>query len=267
MLAALPPAPLSPLGPYPVRLDVFEGPLDLLIYLIRRHELNIHDIPIAFVTEQFTGYLKAMETLDIEVAGEYLVMAATLVQIKSKMLLPMPAEGVEGEGEDPRAGLVEKLLEYERFKQAAEELERMEAHASRMHARPREAVDMERYEIEPGLDADSFGLLKAFREAMERLAARPAVIEGEEYTIEEKAAAIEAMLLAQEGRPLLFGKIFERSRSLVEAVVFFLALLELMRLGKVRARQGGRFEEIFIYAAPVETPEGGGGIIEFETKS
>src|SRR6202140_232043 len=163
---------------FAVRLEQFEGPLDLLLHLIRQHELNIHDIPIALITQQYLDAIGLMQELNLDIAGDYLVMAATLIHIKSKMLLPRPetAAGVEGEEEDPPDALVRRLLEHQKFKAAAELLHEREQVRSAQWQRPDErAAEIAGDEFEPEIEVDLFGLLAAFQAVVERAKHRPKV--------------------------------------------------------------------------------------------
>src|SRR5580765_4407160 len=164
---------------FPVKLENFEGPLDLLLHLIKKNEVNIHDIPIALITAQYLEAIALMQELDLDVAGDYLVMAATLIHIKSKMLLPRPetAATVEGEEEDPRDALVRRLLEHEKFKAAAELLHEREQVRSAQWQRPDERVaDLAGDDIEPELEIDLFTLLTAFQSVVQRARLRPRVL-------------------------------------------------------------------------------------------
>jgi len=153
---------------YKVKLEIFEGPLDLLFYLIKKDELNIHDIPISTITEQYLQYLEMMRMLDLDIAGEFLVMAATLMHIKSKMLLPQDEKQSEQEEEDPRAELVKKLLEYRKFKEAAEELKNRESRQKEVFPSPgtKECAsdDSELY-----FEANIFDLLSAFSKVLKEI--------------------------------------------------------------------------------------------------
>src|SRR3954466_8462184 len=164
---------------FAVKLSNFEGPLDLLLHLIRKHELDIHDIPIALITAQYLDAIALMQELDLDVAGDYIVMAATLIHIKSKMLLPRPetASGVEGEEEDPRDALVRRLLEHQKFKAAAGLLHEREQLRSAQWARPDDRVAaIAGDEYEPELEVDLFSLLNAFQSVVQRLKQRPKVL-------------------------------------------------------------------------------------------
>src|SRR6185312_11709289 len=164
---------------FPVKLSNFEGPLDLLLHLIRKHELDIHDIPIAVITAQYLAAIAFMQELNLDVAGEFLVMAATLIHIKSKMLLPRPetAAGVEGEEEDPRDALVRRLLEHQKFKAAAGLLHEKEQLRQAQWQRPDEVVaHIAGDEYEPELEVDLFSLLTAFQAVVDRAKLRPKVL-------------------------------------------------------------------------------------------
>src|SRR5918996_3379685 len=163
---------------FSVKLDQFEGPLDLLLHLIKKHEVNIHDIPIAVITAQYLETIELMQELNLDVAGEYLVMAATLIHIKSKMLLPRPdtSAGLE-EPEDPRDALVRRLLEHQKFKAAAGLLHEREQMRAAQWLRPDErgaAIAGEEYE--PELEVDLFSLLTAFQAVVQRARLRPKVL-------------------------------------------------------------------------------------------
>src|SRR5215216_4892774 len=164
---------------FPVKLDQFEGPLDLLLHLIRKNELNIHDIPIALITAQYLDAIELLQDLNLDIAGEFLVMAATLIHIKSKMLLPRPetAAAVEGEQEDPRDELVRRLLEHEKFKAAAGLLHEREQLRAAQWSRPDARVaEIAGDEYEPELEVDLFTLLTAFQAVVDRAKLRPKVL-------------------------------------------------------------------------------------------
>src|SRR5436853_5632149 len=165
---------------FPVKLDSFEGPLDLLLHLIKKNEVSIHDVPIALITQQYLDAIALMQDLNLHVAGDYLVMAATLIHIKSKMLLPRPetAAGVEGEAqEDPRDALVRRLLEHQKFKAAAGLLHEREQLRAAQWLRPDERVAaIAGDEYEPELEVDLFSLLTAFQQVVQRAKLRPKVL-------------------------------------------------------------------------------------------
>jgi segregation and condensation protein A len=215
----------SALEAYPVHLENFDGPLDLLLHLIKKHELNIYDIPIALITAQYLEYLNLMEELNLDVAGEFLVMAATLIHIKSRMLLPRPAPEQEDEEEDPREALVRRLIEHQKFKAAAEMLHEKETVRSAQWMRPEGAVApiASGEDQEPELEVDLFSLITAFRAVVQRAKQRPKVV-------------------VPAGRG--------------DMIVTFLALLEMIRLKLVRVFQSGNFGEIRVYkrARPADAP-------------
>jgi segregation and condensation protein A len=218
-----------------VQLEIFEGPLDLLLHLIKKNEVSITDIPIAAITEQYLATLEVMQSLNLDVAGEFLVMAATLVHIKSRMLLPLTDdEDDEEEGPDPRAELVRRLLEYQRFKDAADQLERRDVLARDVFVRaapPAEDVDP------PGFrEVSVFELLTALRRVMERLP-KDAVHEVtlEKITVREKMTLLLDILRAR--GPVLFEALFAEVKTRMEVVVTFLAMLELVKVRAIRIFQ------------------------------
>ncbi|HSB07841.1 MAG TPA: segregation/condensation protein A [Thermodesulfobacteriota bacterium] len=229
---------------YTVRLDMFEGPLDLLLHLIKKNKLNITDIPIALITEQYLETLKLMKVLNLEIAGEFLLMAATLLHIKSKMLLPASSEGEEEEEVDPRAELIRKLLEYQKYKQASEELGKRPLLDRDVFTRPA-SQDREEPEEEK-IEVNLFELLEAFRQVLKR-----ARIEAfhevtlESITVEEKIQEILSML-QREKRSMAFQTLFPEQSSRRIVVVTFLAILELVKTKAVRIFQAGPFETIRI---------------------
>lgn len=229
---------------YKVKLDVFEGPLDLLLYLIKKEEADIFNIPIAKITEQYLQYLEYMKLLDLNIAGEFIVMAASLMHIKSRMLLPpeeQPPEEIEEE--DPRAELVRRLIEYKKFKEAAGQLSAMESKRSLVFPR---SVDEAQY-IEqsegPYFEASIFDLINAFSTILKSVS-REAFLEvvKDEFTVEEKVHELFRLLVE---KPVLnFKEIFQKARSKMELIATFLALLELIRLKEVVVRQKQLFGEI-----------------------
>ena len=233
----------------PIRLENFEGPLDLLLHLIRKSELSIYDIPIALVTAQYLDAIQVMQELNLDIAGEFLVMAATLIHIKSKMLLPRPetAAGVEGEEEDPRDALVRRLLEHQKFKNAAELLHEREQVRSAQWQRPDERVAaIAGDDYEPELEVDLFSLLTAFQAVIERAKHRPQVlIPPEQMPLEVRIEQLLTRLSETEacGFEDLFADVHDRTGL----IVTFLALLEMIRLKLVRVFQAGSFGPIRIY--------------------
>ncbi len=249
----------SALEAYPVRLGSFEGPLDLLIHLIRKSEVNIYDIPIALITDQYLQYLGLMQELNLDVAGEFLVMAATLIHIKSRMLIPRPTPEGEGEGldeEDPREALVRRLLEHQRFKAAAELLHERQTLRSAQFQRPDASVaDVAGSDYEPELEVDLFSLLAAFRGVLERSQARPRVVlPPEQMSIEQRIEQLLERL--SETEAVGFDELFADAHSRPDLIVTFLALLEMIRLKLIRAFQSGAFGPIRVYrrARPADAP-------------
>jgi len=234
--------PAIAVAPYAVKLPIFEGPLDLLLHLIRLNEVDVADIPIAEIAGQYIAYLGMMQELDLDVAGEYLLMAATLAWIKSRMILPPSGEEEEEEGVDPRAELVARLLEYQRFKEVAEELgerTRLERDVFRARGPEREPTPEAERELEVGLVQllDSFRSVLA-REPMEGPGHHD--VETEQITVHERMTAV--MQLLDHLQTVEFQQIFELEGgnlpSRASLVATFLAILELTRLAAIRAYQG-----------------------------
>jgi len=232
-------------APYTVRLEMFEGPLDLLLHLIHKNELDITNIPIALITEQYLEYLKLMKVLNLDMAGEYLLMASTLLYIKSKMLLPASSEEGEEEGEDPRAELVRRLLEYQKYKEAAAELEKrpMLNRDVFLRSTPMEVEDAGE---EERVEVSLFELIEAFRKILER-------VKTEEFhevvldrlSVEEKVQEI-LSLLQREKRSMAFHLLFPEQASRRVIIITFLAILELVKMKLVRIFQLAPFETIRI---------------------
>jgi len=228
---------------YKVKLELFEGPLDLLLYLVKKDHLNIYDIPMAQITGQYMRYLELMQLLDLNIAGEFLVMAATLLQIKSKMLLPADPQQVQEE-EDPREELVKRLLEYEKFKEIAESLRQKEISQQEVFKRPKVENDPAiPKDTEVYFEASIFDLISAFSKAMEDVPKNLfyEVIK-DEFTIEEKVHHILHLLLVEPAVKL--NDLFSRAGHKIEMIVTFLAILELIRMKEIVARQKGIFDEI-----------------------
>jgi len=230
------------IGEYKVRLEQFEGPLDLLLFLIKKEEIDIYDIPISEITEQYLAYITVLEFLNLELAGEFLVMAATLMRIKARMLLPRETADEE-EIEDPRRDLVQQLLEYQRFKQAASDFEAMEFQRRMLFTRPQ----LEREGAEPPAEEDYnlFDLMVALKQVLDRAEKRPMEVAVEEISLEDKMDHL--LERVQPGRRVVFADLFEPGADTVEIIVTFLALLELLRLGVLRFRQTRPFGTIHVY--------------------
>jgi len=221
---------------YEVKLEIFEGPLDLLLHLIHKNEVDIFDIPINKITDQYLGYLEMMKALNISVAGDFLVMASTLVHIKSKMLLPTSDE--DAEEEDPRNEIARPLLEYMRIKEVAQELSEREILGRDVFSRHDGAWDDAEPKIEgPSLEVSLFQLIDAFRQIIEKGQTGPMsmAFRHEKWSIKEKARLILSLL--KERRDMLFEEIFNEDRKVPEFIVTFLALLELVHMGLVQVFQ------------------------------
>ena len=231
--------------PYTVKLEFFEGPLDLLLHLIRRNQVDIHDIPIATITDQYLDYLNMMRSLNLDVAGEFLLMAATLLQIKSKTLLPLPPEEEEEEGEDPRAELVNRLLEYQKYKEAAARLHERDMLDRNIFVQGDQAEGSEdRGLVEVGV----FELIEALKDVLNRASIEAAYdITLDRITIEERIAQIlEAVNLERSG--LLFSSLFSGVSSKEEIILTFLALLELIKMRMIKVYQRTPFGPIEIFS-------------------
>ena len=229
---------------YAVRIEAFEGPLDLLLYLIRKNEVDIYDIPIAQITQQYLGYVDVMKLLDLEVAGDFLVMAATLMQIKARMLLP--TYGEEEAEDDPRLELVRQLEEYRMFKKAAERLADREAEYVHYYLResgpgPVDLPDSE----EILLDVTLFDLLKVFHEAMERVREEGRYeLGGPEVKVSDQINFLRELFAADER--IRFGGVLRKLTSRMAMVVTLVAVLELARLGELRIDQPDMYGEIWL---------------------
>jgi segregation and condensation protein A len=229
-----------------VHLAAFEGPLDLLLYLIREQKLDITNLPMAEVTKQYMDSLLLMEELNLEIAAEFVAMAAHLLQIKSRLLLPRPP--VENEEEDPREELVQRLLEYQAVKEATKELTTREGEWQKVvYAQGLDIQEHARVEDEP-IKASLFDLLGAYREALKRLLPPPPVeVRTAPKTLEQRIAEVLGNL--QEERWIAFTGLLGSVRTREELVLTFLALLELVRLGRIHLVQAETFGEIRIQAA------------------
>ncbi len=242
-----PPSPFvtRPSGSVTIKLERFEGPLDLLLHLIKRDEIDIYDIPIAHITQQYLAYLDLMRSFDLEVAGEFLVMAATLMRIKAKMLLPLPAVGEEEEEGDPREELVQRLVEYRQFKEAAGTLKEHEDLRRKLYERGMLPTEDDAGPL-PLAPATLFDLLDALNRVLAR---KPQTItydvQGEVYDIEDKIALIQRVVAEGAVR---FAELMSRCRDRGEIIVTFMALLELIKLGGVTVVQSEVFGDISIVA-------------------
>ena len=231
-----------------ILLPVFEGPLDLLLYLIRKNEIDIHDIPIAPIARQYMAYLDLMQQLNLDVAGEFMVMAATLIHIKSKMLVPVdPTEAAGDEGqEDPRDALVQRLLEFQRYKEAAGVLHQKGQVRAATWTRPDSVLPAFDDAGEEMLEAGLFDLVSAFKELLDRRKALLShEVEHEGKTVEQRMDELLTML--GEGESLEFLELFASLETKADMILTFLALLELIRLKLVKVYQRGNFGAIRVF--------------------
>ena len=238
---------LAPASNFSIRLPVFEGPLDLLLYLIRRNEIDIYDIPMEKVTRQYIDTIHSMETLDLEVAGEFFVMASTLMYIKSRMLLPPkdqgPDQDIEEDTTDPRWELVQQLLEYKKFKEAAEQIEELIHQNNDLIARTgsKDAIKAKERPLKP---IESKDVWNTFNQVLRRLSERISTgeIHAEQVTVADRMELVLNRL--KETPEFRFSDLFEQTTSLTAIVATFLAILELTRLGELSIYQDEAFADI-----------------------
>ena len=225
--------------------EVYDGPLDLLLDLIRKQDIDIYDIPIAKITAQFLGYVERLKQTDVDAAGDFIYTAALLIHIKSRMLLPRsPAESTE-ESEDPRRELVERLLEHERFKNAAQMLKQKQQIEEATWSRPalREFQDEG---TEPEIAADTVDLVRVFREVLERVKQRPVLnVDDESVTVGQMIDYLRRRLTMEDG-PVPLSQMLRNARSERAVICMFLALLELVRLQAILLRQERNFGDILM---------------------
>ncbi len=245
-------------GEYKVKLDVFEGPLDLLLYLIKRDEVDIYDISIERITKQYLAYLEAFQMLNIDLAGEFIVMAANLLYIKSRMLLPVDQQMAEEDADedDPRWELIRQLIEYKKFKEAASHLRDREAEQENLFARvpaaPELAPDTANLLVE---EVGIFDLIRAFQNILKRRTVPQEDLREifeENFTVADKIDHV--LRIIGSGVSLKFEEMFPERASRTEIVVTFLAMLELIRMKQLRVRQDLDFGEIWIEQAEGATP-------------
>ena len=226
--------------------QVYDGPLDLLLDLIRSQDIDIYDIPIAKITAQFLAYVNQLKATDVDVAGEFIYTASLLIHIKSKMLLPRAPSGPDDAAEDPRRELVERLLEHERFKNAAQMLQQKQMLEAATWSNPGFREFADDAAAEPEIAADTVDLVRIFRDILERARKRPVL------DLEEDTATVGQMIqflarrLTMEDKPIALRRLLSHTRSEKALVAIFLALLELVRLQAVLLRQDRAFSEIFI---------------------
>ena len=235
---------------YQCNLDIFEGPLDLLLHLIKEQKMDIYDIRIAEITKQYLSYLDLLSELNLEMVGEYLVMAAELAKIKSKTLLPIPEteeDVLTAAGEDPRAELMRRLLEYQRYKEAAFELRQKEYDQQQLFSRTGEVV-LENSEEELLIEANVFDLLTAFQKVLkEKSFKKNYEIKVTTLSVSDRISGILEILNVSES--VTFDSLFTTLNTKQEVIVTFLAILELMRMQLIRSQQARQFDVIRIYAA------------------
>jgi segregation and condensation protein A len=235
---------------YKVKLEVFEGPLDLLLYLIKKDEVDIYDISIERITQQYLEFMEAFKVLDLEVAGEFVVMAANLIYIKSRALLPAHVQPPEEEADeaDPRWDLIRQLVEYKKFKDAAAHLSVREVEQSNLFSRLPD--DTTALPERPLGDVSVFDLITAFNNVLKRISSESENLREifeENYTVSDKIDLI--MKMMSSGVPLKFMELFSQAASRTEIVVTFLAMLELIRLKQMKAYQSEPFGEIELRSA------------------
>jgi segregation and condensation protein A len=230
---------------YSIKVPIFEGPLDLLLHLIKQNKIDIYDIPIALITRQYLEYIEMMKELNLEIASEFIVMAATLIYIKSRMLLP-PDETLESEEEeDPRAGLVQRLLEYQALKEASAEFRKREDVWTNAFSGP--PVDVEDIPAEPNLylfEVNLFDLMGALKKILTKAPLEMMKITRETLTVKDRIALILDKI--ENEHTIRFDDLFAQDRKRIQIIVTFLALLELLRLGVVRAYQDMEFGTVWI---------------------
>ncbi len=232
-------------GALKINVEVFEGPLDLLLYLIRKDELDIYDIPIAHITREYLAYLELMKELNLDVAGEFLVMAATLAQIKSRMLLPRPETSEDEPEEDPRAELVRRLLEYQRYKEASQQLEEREILNLDVFARLPEPIEEEPV-AEEKIDATLFDLVLALKGVLETLPEPKyhAVIR-ETVSISERIYQVIERIKGRER--IEFRELFDGAVTPPVVIITFLSILELMKLKLIKCQQAEAYGGIHVF--------------------
>jgi segregation and condensation protein A len=230
--------------PYQIRLVQFEGPLDLLLHLIRRDKINIYDIPISHITREYLAYIDVMQELELEVAGDFFVMAATLMRIKSQMLLPR-REGLEEEEVDPREELVRNLIEYRKFKEAAHCFAEKEEDRRKVFPRPVIHPVEEDASEEPA-EVGLFDLLEALQGVFQNLKHQAIYrVVPDSVTVEQKIEMIRANIMRRS--EVLFTELFDGEFTKMEIIVTFLALLEMIKLGELVARQMSHGADIWLY--------------------
>jgi segregation and condensation protein A len=255
-------------SPLNFHLEQYDGPLDLLLDLIRKQQIDIRDIPIARITAQYFEYMEKARQMDIDLSAEFVYMAATLIYIKSKMLLPQdPALAAEGESDDPRQELVDRLLEHEKFKNAAEMLQQKRMIEENVWSNPQLKAFISE-DDDPGVSATLFDLVKAFGEMLERTKNRPIYeVAGEDVSVADMILYLKSVFLAAgEDEPVFIMQIFERQRSRRAMIAVFLAVLEMIKMqavevcqkdlfGEIALRRQKQFDAVFATSEPVAAIE------------
>jgi segregation and condensation protein A len=241
---------------FKIQFEVFEGPMDLLLFLVKKQEVDIYDVNMTELAHQFLGYLDIMKTLDLDLAGEFIVMASTLMYIKSRELLPVDQQ-IEDENEeeieDPRWELIRKLVEYKRFKDITTDLQKLEFEQEKVYTRRPGSIPLDPLPMDNRLEASIFDLIGAVDRVLQQYFSREAAkreIVDDQWSISEKIVVIRHRL--GEAKRLRFSELFNEAGSRGEIVATFLALLELVRLKQLLAMQSEVFGEIDIVIAPVE---------------
>jgi segregation and condensation protein A len=250
---------------YKVKFEVFEGPLDLLLYLIKKEEVDIYEVNLTVLATQFIEYIDTMRTMDLEVAGEFLVMAATLMFIKSRELLPVEQQvevEAEDEGEDPRWELIRQLVEYKKFKDAAVKLQELETRQEAIFPRLPGKLEFERENVPARAEASIFDLVNAVTAVLQRFNKRDdrRDIFEDKWSVSEKIEHVMRMISAKSS--LKFSELFAGVTSRSEVVVTFLALLELIRLKQITAVQEEPFAEISLCRLVTPSPDAPEGALE-----
>ncbi len=239
---------------YQIELTGFQGPMDLLLHLIDKDHVDIYDIPISRITSQFIKHIEVMQTISLDKAGEFIAMAATLLVIKMKMLMPSHLGDDEEEEEDPRSELVRRLLEYKRFKQAAEALHEKEMQREQLHLRKTSFPFTEQIDIQPKLKIEMFDLLSALAGIFDRIQAKTIhEVETEPFTVDEKMALIENKIAS--GGTVTFEDLFLGDTMKMEVIVTFIAILELVKRGNIEFMQTASMGPIWIQRSTQDRPD------------
>jgi segregation and condensation protein A len=234
-----------------IKIPVFEGPFDLLLHLIRENKIDIYDIPISLITGQYLQYIEMMKELNLEIAGDFLVMAATLIHIKSRMLLPLDEEAPAEEQEDPRQELVQRLLEYQKYKEAASDFRKREEEWIKVYRREPlpEEDEGELYLF----DLSLFDLIDAFKKILDKTPPEIVSITKETLTVKDKMSIIMEMMEGQD--TVRFEDLFKDGRTRIQLIITFVSLLELIRLGLLRVYQEKEFGNIWVINPAKQTTE------------